>query len=301
MMISRLRAIRFLVFLMIIGGSCGSPPAPEAPVFEPGIFVGERAYQDVVQQVAIGPRYPGSPGHAEVREWLVVSLGEAGWQAVVLESDFNGTTVYNIEACRATDEAGDQGYMLLGAHYDTRIYADQDPDMTRRDQPVPGANDGASGVAVLLELARVLPGNLSTAVCLVFFDAEDNGRIAEWEWATGSRLYVEQLEDHPYAVVIVDMVGDADQQLSIEQNSDPVLAAEIWMVARELGIETFLWEPGPRLVDDHTAFLQRGIPAVNIIDFSYPYWHTVEDTPDKVSPQSLQNVGDVLLTWLLGN
>jgi hypothetical protein len=102
-------------------------------------------------------------------------------------------------------------------------------------------------------------------------------------------------------VVIVDMVGDMDQKFPLEQTSDPELAAEIWEIAAQLGINTFIQEPGTSILDDHTPFIQKEIPAVDIIDLDYPYWHTVEDTADKVSPQSLKNVGDVLLTWLLDN
>jgi glutaminyl-peptide cyclotransferase len=296
-MISRFSLISLL--LILFSASCQSGVDAQSPNFEPGVFVGERAYQDVLDQVEFGPRYPGSPGHREVRTWLVSALEEAGWQPVVLEAQYQGETIYNIEACSGEGVTGELGYILLGAHYDTRRFADNDPDLSMRSEPVPGANDGASGAAVLLELARVLPKDLQKTVCLVFFDAEDQGRIAGWEWAAGSRLYVEQLQKYPDAVVIVDMIGDAYQRLPVEKNSDPVLVAEIWGLAAELGIETFLLEDGPHLLDDHTPFLQKEIPAVDIIDFSYPYWHTVKDTTDKVSPESLENVGQVILAWLM--
>jgi hypothetical protein len=300
MKISRLKFFSQIIFFIFLFVGCQNAPVEEGQNFLPGVFDGERAYRDVATQVDFGPRYPGSAGHALIREWLVSSLEEAGWQASILEDSYKGETIYNIEACRGLVETRSEAYLLLGAHYDTRLYADNDPDLAQRAQPVPGANDGGSGVAVLLELARVLPEDLAVPLCLVFFDAEDGGRIDGWEWAVGSRLYVEQLAVYPQAVVIVDMVGDADQHIPIEQNSDQALAAEIWNVAAQLGVDTFSLEPGPRLLDDHTPFLQQGIPAVDIIDFSYPYWHTVEDTVDKVSAESLKNVGDVLLAWLLG-
>jgi Zn-dependent M28 family amino/carboxypeptidase len=282
-------------------GGCQLNPNEKQPLFEPGVFDAERAYEDVVTQVGIGPRFSGSEGHAKIREWLVESLGIAGWQAEVIEASYQNYAIYNIEACRDGAGAPEEGYVLIGAHYDTRIYADNDPDPSQRSQPVIGANDGGSGVAVLLELARVLPAEHSKRVCLVFFDAEDNGRILDWDWAVGSRAYVEQLVDYPEAVVIVDMVGDFDQYFPLEQTSDPALAAEIWGTAARLGIESFVQEPGKSILDDHTPFIQKGIPAVDIIDIDYPYWHTVEDTADKVSQQSLKNVGDVLLAWLLDN
>ena len=167
-------------------------------------------------------------------------------------------------------------------------------------QPVPGANDGASGVAVLLELARVLPEDLPGEVWLVFFDAEDNGRIPGWNWIMGSQAFVRTLDSHPDAVVIVDMIGDADQNIYQEKNSDKVLTQEIWGVAEDLGYgSSFIPSVKYSMMDDHTPFLQAGIPAIDIIDFDYLYWHTVDDTIDKVSAQSLQAVGDVVYHWVL--
>jgi hypothetical protein len=290
-----------LMALALLMGGCQGVLHENEPMFETGVFDADRAYQDVITQVEFGPRFSGSVGHAKVREWLVESLTIAGWQPEVIEASYHTYAIYNIEACRDGSGTPEEGYVLIGAHYDTRIYADNDPYLSLRSQPVLGANDGGSGVAVLLELARVLPAEHSKRVCLVFFDAEDNGRILDWDWVVGSRAYVEQLVDYPEAVVIVDMVGDMDQYFPLEQTSDPALAAEIWGIAAQLGIESFAQEPGKSILDDHTPFIQKEIPAVDIIDIDYPYWHTVEDTADKVSPQSLKNVGDVLLTWLLDN
>jgi Zn-dependent M28 family amino/carboxypeptidase len=110
---------------------------------------------------------------------------------------------------------------------------------------------------------------------------------------------VETLTDHPDAVVIVDMVGDSDLNIFVEKNSDQKLAADIWGIAANLGYgEQFINQPKHRIVDDHLPFIQAEIPAVLIIDFDYPYWHTLEDTSDKVSPDSLKVVGDVLLLWI---
>ncbi|OQX63222.1 MAG: hypothetical protein B5M51_05260 [Anaerolinea sp. 4484_236] len=188
--------------------------------------------------------------------------------------------------------------VILGAHYDCRIYADHDPDLSKRKQAVLGANDGASGVAVLLELARSIPKE-SASIWLVFFDAEDNGNIPGWDWILGSRAFVEGYEIAPQAVVIVDMIGDADLNIYKEKNSNPELTAEIWAQAAELGYEdVFIPEEKWGMLDDHTPFLEAGIPAMDIIDFDYPYWHTTADTTDKISAQSLQAVGDTILGWL---
>ncbi len=259
-------------------------------------FDGQRAYADVQTQVAFGARIPGSEGHAKVQEWMREELESAGWQVEVQESEALGHPIQNIVAKRG--DASPQ--IILGAHYDTRMFADNDPDPANHSLPVPGANDGASGVAVLLELARVLPDD-TVPVWLVFFDAEDNGRIPGWDWILGSREFVRNNPLQPQAVVIVDMIGDADLNIYKERNSNPDLTEEIWAVANSLGYgSVFIPEYKFSMLDDHTPFLEAGIPAVDIIDFDYPYWHTVQDTPDKVSAESLQAVGETVQAWVMG-
>jgi Zn-dependent M28 family amino/carboxypeptidase len=257
-------------------------------------FDGQRALADVETQVAFGPRTPGSSGHAQVQDWMRAELSEAGWESRIQSAEMLGHPVQNVIAYRGDTRP----QIILGAHYDTRMFADNDPDPAKHLEIVPGANDGASGVAVLLELARVLPTD-GVPVWLVFFDAEDNGRIEGWDWILGSQAFVDELEFLPEAAVIVDMIGDADQNIYIERNSDPELVQEIWGVASELGYEqSFIPRPKYSMLDDHTPFLQAGIPAVDIIDFDYPYWHTTEDTVDKVSAESLETVGDTLQEWI---
>jgi len=267
---------------------------PEEPIFN--LFNGQRAYEDVVTQVAFGPRFPGSEGHAKVREWMREELESAGWQVEVQESEALGHPVFNIVAKRGDENP----QVILGAHYDTRMFADNDPDLANHTKPVPGANDGASGVAVLLELARSLPDD-TVPVWLVFFDTEDNGRIEGWDWILGSREFVKNNPVQPQAVVIVDMIGDADLNIYKESNSDQQLTDEIWRTAERVENDVvFIPEYKFSMTDDHTPFLEAGIPAVDIIDFDYPYWHTVQDTPDKVSSESLQAVGETLQVWVMG-
>jgi glutaminyl-peptide cyclotransferase len=257
-------------------------------------FDSSRAYADVQTQVAFGPRIPGSQGHAQVREWMRAELESAGWVVEVQQTERMGHPVYNIIAKKNADAP----QIILGAHYDTRMFADNDPDLLKRSEPVPGANDGASGVAVLLELARSLPDE-TVPVWLVFFDTEDNGRIEGWDWILGSRAFAEEIPVRPQAVVIVDMIGDADLNIYLEQNSNVAIRTEIWSTAEKLGYgEQFINEEKFSMLDDHTPFLEAGIPAVDLIDFDYPYWHTTQDTPDKVTAESLQAVGDTLLSWV---
>ena len=254
-------------------------------------FDGETAYAHVVTQCDFGPRPTGSPANRAVGDYIISALEEAGWEVETQEFTYRGTPVRNI-----VGRTGEGPVVILGAHYDTRRQADQE-DPT---QPVLGANDGASGVAVLLELARVLDlSRVHRQVWLAFFDAEDNGQLDGWEWCVGSSYMADHLEVVPEAVVVVDMVGDADQQLYLEGNSDPALQRELWEIAATLGYtETFRSEYRWTMYDDHIPFARRGIPAVDIIDFDYPYWHTTQDTPDKVSPESLERVGRVLEVWL---
>lgn len=261
-------------------------------------FDGERALSMVEYQVSLGPRTPDSPGHAQIVDWMQGELAEQGWQVDVQELNELGYPISNVIARRAG--AGEAApWYIIGAHYDTRIFADRDPIPENRTQPVPGANDGASGVAVLMELARVIPDNYPAEIWLVFFDAEDNGRIQGRDWVMGSRAFVKTLNEHPDAVIIIDMIGDADLNIYLEKNSDSNLAAEVWGQAARRGYsEYFIPTEKYSILDDHTPFLQAGIAAVDIIDFDYPYWHTLADTTDKVSAQSLKIVGDTLLAWL---
>jgi glutaminyl-peptide cyclotransferase len=269
-------------------------------------FNGQRALGDVEYQVNLGPRIPDSQAHRQTVDWLLSELRGNGWNTEVQEAQVLGHPVRNVVARWGEGRP----WVILGAHYDSRLQADRDPTAENRVLPVPGANDGASGVAVLTELSRTLPALLEASnaagqtkfkqVWLVFFDAEDNGKIEGWDWILGSRIFVSGLTDNPDAVVIVDMIGDADLNIYMERNSDPELTKEIWGRAKELGYHNiFIPQYKYRILDDHLPFIEAGIPAVDLIDFDYAYWHTREDTSDKVSAQSLQSVGDTILSWLM--
>lgn len=265
------------------------------PQITPKTFDGARAYEDVITQVGFGPRTPGSEAHSRTVDYLVDELTAAGWKVEIQETESMGHPIRNIVAKRGWGP----DWLILGAHYDTRMLADQDPIIANQALPVYGANDGASGVAVLLEIARVLPKSIGTRTWLVFFDAEDQGRIPGWEWILGSRAFVASLSGKPDAVVVVDMIGDSDLNIYREQASDLALASAIWQTAQDLGYQdTFIDETKYSILDDHVPFLEEGISAVDLIDFNYPYWHTLADTPDKVAPKSLEIVGNTLLAWM---
>ena len=267
------------------------------PQLAPVKFDGARAYEDILYQTELGPRTPDSAAHAQTRAWIESELRAAGWQIDVQVFDTLGHRGYNLIASRG--ELSPE--IILGAHYDSRIYADHDPDVEKRKQAVLGANDGASGVAVLLELARKIPAGKQAkqSIWLVFFDLEDNGNIPSWDWILGSRAFVEKHPINPDAVVILDMIGDADLNIYLEKNSNIEIRTEIWAQAANLGYDTlFIDEEKFSMLDDHTPFLEAGMPAVDIIDFDYAYWHTTEDTADKVSVESLEIIGDTIMAWL---
>jgi hypothetical protein len=267
-------------------------------------FDAARAFRDLEAQVAAGPRIPGSEGHRRVREYLERELARCADRVQVHRfaavSPWDSTTVTLENVVAVFGEKSSQR-LLLGAHWDTRPESDRDPDPARRSDPVPGANDGASGTAVLLEVARALAADPPRiGVDLVFFDGEDSGVNDQPEtFALGSQRFV---ADHPAyrpsLVVILDMVGRRGSRFLREANSD--LAARpavttIWGIAGDLGVEAFVDSAGPSMWDDHIAFLQAGIPAVDVIDPTDPAWHTSADLPRNCSAEALGDAGRVVL------
>ena len=258
-------------------------------------FDGKRAYRDVLVQMEFGPRITGTEGNRKCADYIAEQLRQVGWSVEFQDFTYRGTQVRNVIG-RAN--VGKGPIIIVGAHYDTRRWADQDRVHPR--DPVPGANDGASGVAVLLELARVL--NLSKVrheIWLAFFDAEDDGDIDGWDWIVGSSYMASNLLVQSEAMILVDMIGDSDQQIYFDGSSDRVLSERVWAIAAQLGYgDHFIPRMKYTMIDDHIPFAQRGIPSIDIIDFDYPYWHTVADTADKVSPDSLKRVGHTLQVFL---
>ncbi len=294
-----------LVYLGWLGYGVLPPlfPTPTPSPTPALVLEAERVLALAQKQCDFGPRPSGSLANRQTGDWIRQELEAQGWAVEMHEFVWNETPVRNLIA-RVGEEGetqGGGGAILLGAHYDTRLVADQDPDPNRRGEPVIGGNDGASGVAVLLELARVLDKQkLTSPLWLAFFDAEDNGRLPGWElWGIGSTRLAEDWAAAgtlPAAMILVDMIGDEDQRIPMEANSDLVLSQAIFDLAAEMGYEEwFPATPGPAIIDDHIAFVQRGVPSVDLIDFDYPYYHTTADTCDKLSAASLERVGRLLL------
>jgi glutaminyl-peptide cyclotransferase len=285
------RILAFLVVLAVFFTACKPQESKDSEEFDP-----EQAYQLVERQLAFGPRIPGSNAIRETRAWIEGELIDYGWKAESQCFEHEGIPLCNILAW-PSEHSASKPYVLLSAHYDTRRFADSDP--ISPGDPVPGANDGASGVAVLLELARVLePGKLSFDIELAFFDGEDQGRLDGWDWSVGASYMAANLKHNPDAVVVVDMVGDRDLQIYIENNSDRKLAEEIWSIAAKYGFSGFIPESKHSIIDDHLPFVQLSIPAVDVIDIEYAAWHTTADTVDQISAESLYQVGRTLQLWL---
>lgn len=261
----------------------------------PATFSGGRAYAHVTAQMELGPRVTGSAANQAAGQYIAGQLKTVGWSVEFQPFVYQDTPARNVVA-RAN--VGKGPVIILGAHYDSRRRADRDP--AHLIEPVPGADDGASGVAVLLELARTLDRQkIPNELWLAFFDAEDNGGLDGWDWIVGSTYMANHLTVQPEAMILVDMVGDADQRFYFDSNSDPGLSAQVWATAARLGYgEHFIPVARWAMTDDHIPFAQRGVPALDIIDFDYPYWHTTADTADKVSADSLERIGRVLEAFL---
>jgi glutaminyl-peptide cyclotransferase len=277
-------------------------PAPTdtpAPTATPRAtrFDGAVAVQDVLAQTKLGPRAACSEQARRTGDYIAGELRQAGWQVEFQNFNYQGVNCRNIFG-----KAGQGMVAVLATHYDTRPRADRDPDPAKRNDPVLGANGSASGVAVLLEIARTVNiEQLSNEVWLAFFDAEESGGLDGWEAAAGARYAAGHLSANPQYVINVDTVGDAAQQIYRETTSTPELTDTVWAIANQLGYgANFLPDTKWTLTDDHTPFVEKGIPALTITAHDYPAWRTTEDTADKVSTASLERVGRVLQAFLEG-
>jgi len=285
--------------LLVVAVALSASPSPASGRG----FDAERAYRDLVRQCEFGPRVPGTQSHAECAMWLAQSLyecaGEVSIQAFLTTVDGRPLHLTNVIA---TFNPSGAGHVLLCAHWDSRPQADHDPDPANRSEPVPGANDGASGVAVLLEVARALKANPpKQRVTIILFDGEDYGPTAD-RMFLGSRFFADSFSGPPVSwAVLLDMVGDRELRIPIErasQQSAPNIVDRVWNAAERVGATAFVREAGQSVMDDHVFLLRKGIPCIDVIDFDYPYWHTTADTPDKCSADSLRQVGRTVLAAL---
>lgn len=265
---------------------------PAASLVPSQLFDGASAMRFAQAQCDIGPRPTGTKTGIATGDYIIKTAKSFGWTVETQEFTYRDKPIRNVLAKR-----GRGALTIIGAHYDTRPHADNDPVNT--DKPIVGANDGASGVAVLLELAHVLPQQLNREVWLAFFDAEDWGGIDNWPFSVGADHVAASLTTKPQAVIVLDMIGDRDLQIFYEANSNLDIQKAIFADADALGYRAnFIPQLKYSMTDDHTPFLARSYPAVDLIDFDYPYWHTLQDTCDKISAESLEKVGRVMQRWV---
>jgi len=255
---------------------------------------------------AFGPRNPGSEGYRETLD-LIRKVGEK-YADQVVEQPFLVRTPEGTQAMTNLEFRfhGTQGGapILIGAHFDTRPFADEDPDPANRSEPILGANDGGSGTAILLGLAQYLNQHpVTRPVHLVFFDGEDFGAKGSGLNLLGSTYYAQELAKKerakwPYWVLVIDMVGDKDLQIFKETHSlkgSSSFLDKIYAVARDQGVKSLKEETKYTIFDDHYPFHQMGIPSTVLIDFDYPHWHTLRDTLDKCSIESMISIFSVVV------
>ncbi len=286
-------------------------------------FNGTNANETVQWQVGIGPRTPGSEASALLRANFTTETEQLGYTVSESNHTSHGIEFTNLFA-RWNSSAEDADQLVLSAHYDSRNIADRDANETNRSLPVPGANDAASGAAVLLELARLIPSmNLTYDVVIFWNDAEDqNNNYTEGAKAWADNLTVEE-QERTKAFVLLDMVGDADLQLHNVHPGNDTLKERIVIMAEDLGmvddVADCAGQPGEDILrysttvgvlDDHVHAHELGIPSIDLMDTVYgepkygtfgTYWHTMEDTPDKVSAESLAYVGRLVELGLRTN
>ncbi|MDX1640024.1 MAG: M28 family peptidase [Balneolaceae bacterium] len=278
-------------------------------------FSADSAYQYIEEQVALGPRSPGSEGHRRAKAYLIGKLAEFAGERRVFAQHFTargyeGDTLRLTNVIAAFNPTASDRIMLC-AHWDTRPRADEDPH--EPEKPILGADDGGSGVGVLLELARLFRNDPPpVGVDIVLFDGEDYGKKNDTEkYFLGSRYWANNppvKNYRPRFGILLDMVGGENAQFPKEKNSlryAPALVNEVWQIADGKGYsDIFLSREGSAISDDHVVINRiLRIPTIDIIrhnpgvesgvEFA-PYWHTHEDDMDIIGKETLQTVGDVL-------
>ncbi len=286
--------------------ACAEPTNPSSrDTYLP--FDSNRAFDLLKKQCEFGPRPPDSEAHRKTRDYLFTELKKYTDTVTLQPYTYEVDTIddppqrkmLHMNNIIAEFGSSHSETLLLAAHWDTRPCADRDPDPDSQREPIIGANDGASGVAVLLEIARILKATPPPRrVIIILFDGEDYGKTSD-QMFMGSRYFAKNMGKwKPDYGILLDMIGDKDLQIPIERfswDANPEFALAIWQRAEKLGLAPFQRKLGYRIMDDHVPLIKAGIPMVNIIDFDYPHWHTLEDTVDKCSPKSLEVVGRLVV------
>ena len=322
-----------LVALVLVacGGKLTNPETVDPIRYNRLAFSSDSAYAYIEKQMSFGPRVPNSEAHKQCRMWLMEKLEEFGAEVEIqtgIMPDYRGSNqfVYNIIAHFSSPEYADRERILLGAHYDTRPWCDEEPVLEDRIYNVPGANDGASGVGVLLEIARQLgirkaDTGITKPVDIIFFDVEDSGAPHFYtgyqqphDWCLGSQMWAKNFANAPYAKyrfgIVLDMVGAPDAVFTLEGYSyqfAPEYQKQIWKTAEVLGYAgIFKYEQSSLITDDHYYInMYANIPCVDIIHCNrysstgFPsWWHTRNDDMQNISKSTLQAVGEVVIRQL---
>lgn len=268
-------------------------------------FTGSRALDHARQVASFGPRPVGSAGNRKAGEWLMRYVASQGWDIIMQPFTLtNGIEAQNIIAIRSPSNS-DAPVALIATHIDTRLFADADLNPANHEKASVGANKGASGVALLAELARTVDvENSGHTICLAFFDAEENGGLAGWSANIGSQLFIENLDRsaqrcaNPRFAVVVDLVGAKDVRIQPIGNDNQIYAA-LRQVAAEIGYgQTFGSSPGEVPNNEINWFLQQGIESATISDYTFPFSNSLSDTIDKLDMQSLEQIGRTVEVWL---
>ncbi|MBN1755368.1 M28 family peptidase [bacterium] len=269
-------------------------------------FDGDSAYQYLEAQCDFGPRPPGSEAHEQCLNYLVEHFekyADKVEKQTFTHLGYRGQFIHMTNII-ARFNPQNKTRILLAAHWDTRPWAEYAENEDDREKPIMGANDGASGVAVLMQLARMFKENPPEVGIEIFLtDGEDYGQPGDLDnYLLGAKYYAQNLRDElPVAGILLDMIGDRDLQIYREKYSMAHardIADRIWHIADSLSIKEFVDSERHAVIDDHLPLNEAGIKTIDIIDFDYPYWHTMKDTRDKCSPESLAKVGAVVATFV---
>ena len=276
-------------------------------------FDEDHAFSYLVAQCDFGPRNPGSDGYYACLDYLITELDQSANEIILQDFSYQERRYnkqYNLENIIARFNPDSEFQTVISAHWDTRPWADQEDLRQDREKPIIGANDGASGVAILLELAKIMGENPPPiGVNLVFFDGEDLGVPGENEtYCQGSRFFAKNLPiPRPDEAINLDMVGDKQLVLPIERYSleyHPELVRHLWDRAKDMGLDAFIGRVDYAIYDDHIPLNEiAGIPSIDIIDFKYPnsyanFWHTMNDIPENCSEESLGQVGALMVDYI---
>ena len=296
--------IRLLTTLLFLTFGCG----PSGPDFDE-----DHAFEYLVAQCDFGPRNPGSEGYYACLDFIINELDQSADDIILQDFRYQEQRYrkrYDLQNIIARFNPDASFQTIISAHWDTRPWADQEDNRRDRNQPIIGANDGASGVAVLLELAKIMGETPPPiGVNLVFFDGEDLGVPGENEtYCQGSRYFAKNLPiPRPNEAINLDMVGDKQLHIPVEKYSleyNPNLVRYLWGRADDMGLDAFDITPQYAIYDDHVRLHEiAGIPAIDLIDFKYPnpyanFWHTMNDVPENCSAESLEQVGKLMVDYI---